>query len=323
LEKRKRVLGEEHPDTLGTMNDLAATFYEQGRLSEAEELGLRVLEKRKRVLGEEHPDILTSMSGLAITFEKQGRLNEAEELGLQVLEKMKRVLGEEYPDTLESMSNLAVTFYKQGRLSEAEELGLRVLEKRKRVLGEEHLNTLESMNNLAITVNSRGRIDESITLMSEVVALRSRLLGIDHPDTKDSAASLSEWREEKSSAQLRPKDVEDDNIGEPTNTIRIDADLSKDISLGKDAQSGPTSQEVYAESYTARMQQWLSDLSARLHIPDAVGDESRRSATLVRQDLPARHIKEEVLEDFLKRRFPSCEELEIEVCPTITPKCLF
>jgi hypothetical protein len=110
--------------------------------------------------------------------------------------------------------------------------------------------------------------------------------------------------------------VEDDNIGESTNTIRFNADPSKNISLGKDAQSGPTLQEAYAESYTTRVQQWLSDLLARPHIPDAVGDESRRSATLVRQDLPARHIKEEVLEDFLKKRFPSCEELEIEVCPT-------
>ena len=68
LEIRKRVLGEEHPNTLTSMGNLASTYADQGRWKEAEELGVQGLEARKRVLGEEHSDTLTSIANLASTY---------------------------------------------------------------------------------------------------------------------------------------------------------------------------------------------------------------------------------------------------------------
>jgi tetratricopeptide (TPR) repeat protein len=75
-----RVLGEEHPDTMTSMGNLATTYFEQRRYKEAEELDVKTLESRRRVLGEEHPDTLTSMSNLATTYREQRRYKEAEEL---------------------------------------------------------------------------------------------------------------------------------------------------------------------------------------------------------------------------------------------------
>ncbi len=66
IETRKRVLGEEHPDTLTSMADLASTYRNQGWWKEAEELEVQVMETRKRVLGEEYPDTLTSKGNLAL-----------------------------------------------------------------------------------------------------------------------------------------------------------------------------------------------------------------------------------------------------------------
>ena len=68
METRKRVLGEEHLDTLTSIGNLASTYRNQGRWKEAEELEVQVMETRKRVLGEKHPDTLTSMGNLASTF---------------------------------------------------------------------------------------------------------------------------------------------------------------------------------------------------------------------------------------------------------------
>ena len=45
MEKRKELLGENHPDTLVSMENLAMTYRDQGRLKDAE-----VLEER-RALG--------------------------------------------------------------------------------------------------------------------------------------------------------------------------------------------------------------------------------------------------------------------------------
>jgi hypothetical protein len=67
METRKRVLGQEHPDTLTSIANLASTFWNQGRWKEAEDLFVQVMETRKRVLGQEHPDTLTSIASLAST----------------------------------------------------------------------------------------------------------------------------------------------------------------------------------------------------------------------------------------------------------------
>ncbi|PVH92847.1 hypothetical protein DM02DRAFT_542782, partial [Periconia macrospinosa] len=55
LEKRRRILGEEHLDTITAMNNLALTLGDQGQLDEAAKMFEEVLEKRRRILGEDRP----------------------------------------------------------------------------------------------------------------------------------------------------------------------------------------------------------------------------------------------------------------------------
>jgi hypothetical protein len=66
--RRLRVLGQEHPDTLTSMSNLASTYQRQGRWKEAEDLKVQVIEASKRVLGQEHPFTLISISNLASTY---------------------------------------------------------------------------------------------------------------------------------------------------------------------------------------------------------------------------------------------------------------
>ncbi|KAJ7765952.1 P-loop containing nucleoside triphosphate hydrolase protein, partial [Mycena maculata] len=134
LEKQRQLLGEDHPDTLHAMGNLACTYYALGKLKEAEELEVVVLEKRREILGGDHPDTLRSMGNLASTYHNLGKLKEAkklhvvlkeaEELGVVVLEKQRQLLGEDHLDTLLAMGNLASTYHNQCKLKDAEELGV-------------------------------------------------------------------------------------------------------------------------------------------------------------------------------------------------------
>ena len=45
LEVQRRVLGEEHPDTLDTMDNLGALYWNQGKYAQAEPLFTKVLER--------------------------------------------------------------------------------------------------------------------------------------------------------------------------------------------------------------------------------------------------------------------------------------
>jgi tetratricopeptide (TPR) repeat protein len=54
LEIRQRVLGEEHPSTAASYNNVASNLNAQGKYEQAEPLLRKGLEINQRVLGEEH-----------------------------------------------------------------------------------------------------------------------------------------------------------------------------------------------------------------------------------------------------------------------------
>ena len=62
---RERVLGDTHPDTLASRNNLASAYQDAGRLDEAIPLFERTLADSERVLGDTHPDTLASRNNLA------------------------------------------------------------------------------------------------------------------------------------------------------------------------------------------------------------------------------------------------------------------
>jgi tetratricopeptide (TPR) repeat protein len=161
LEKRQRILGDEHPDTITAMSNLATTLQDQGELEAAAAMMREVLEKMQRILGDEHPDTITAMSNLAITLQAQGELEAAAAMKREVLEKMQRILGDEHPATITAMSNLATTLQAQGKLEAAAAMMREVLEKRQRILGDEHPDTITAMSNLAITVQVQESLQAS------------------------------------------------------------------------------------------------------------------------------------------------------------------
>jgi tetratricopeptide (TPR) repeat protein len=191
MQTTKRVLGDEHPDTLTSIDNLASTYWKQGRWKEAEELQMQVMQTTKSVLGDDHLDTLISMANLALTYSDQGRWKEAEELQVQVMQTTERMLGDEHPDTLTSIGNLASTYRNQGRWKEAEELQVQVMQTTKRVLGDDHPDTLSSMKNLALTHESQGRWKEAEELQVQEMQTTKRVLGDKHPDTLTSMNNLA------------------------------------------------------------------------------------------------------------------------------------
>ena len=65
LEKRKRVLGEEHLSTMASMANLASIYSSQGRWIQAEELQVQVTNRIRMTLGEDHPSTIAAMANLA------------------------------------------------------------------------------------------------------------------------------------------------------------------------------------------------------------------------------------------------------------------
>ena len=80
LDRRRRILGQDHPDTLATANDLASNLSLLGEVRAARDLDQDTLDRRRRVLGEDHPDTLHSASHLAADLRALGELQAARDL---------------------------------------------------------------------------------------------------------------------------------------------------------------------------------------------------------------------------------------------------
>ncbi len=190
LVTRRRVLGDDHPDTLVSIAEMGVILDRQGKPDEAEPYYREALERRRRVLGAEHRQTLTSMNNLALALQSLGRLEEAEPYYREALDARRRVLGPHDEDTLVSVSNLGFLLEAQGRVAEAEPYYRESLEQSRRVLGDDHPDTLISINNMGYLLQSMGRLAEAEPLLREALERGRRVRGEDHPDTIASIANL-------------------------------------------------------------------------------------------------------------------------------------
>jgi tetratricopeptide (TPR) repeat protein len=89
MKARRKVLGQEHKDTLCSLAMAGLAHKIGDRWDAAKELEVQVMERSLRMLGEEHLNTQTSMANLASTYSDQGRWKEAEELFMQVIRNEK------------------------------------------------------------------------------------------------------------------------------------------------------------------------------------------------------------------------------------------
>ena len=70
LDRRRRVLGEDHPDTLSSARSLAPDLSALGAYERARDLDEDSLTRYRRVLGEDHPATRRSERHLAMVLQK-------------------------------------------------------------------------------------------------------------------------------------------------------------------------------------------------------------------------------------------------------------
>ncbi|MGC4980349.1 tetratricopeptide repeat protein, partial [Streptomyces sp. DT193] len=191
LAQYEEVLGDTHPRTLTSRNNLAYAYQVAGDLGRAIPLYEATLAQRKEVLGDTHPETLQSRNNLAGAYEAAGDLGRAIPLYEATLAQRKEVLGDTHPETLQSRNNLAYAYESAGDLGRAIPLLEANLAQREEILGDTHPGTLTSRNNLAYAYRVAGDLGRAIPLYEATLAQREEILGDTHPDTLTSRNNLA------------------------------------------------------------------------------------------------------------------------------------
>jgi serine/threonine protein kinase len=176
----------ESRETLNTTHDLAWAVFQQGRVTEAQDIERRLLETQRRLMGPDHPDTLATMEELAFTVcgEGKGQCGEGIRITQEALEKQKRSLGPDAYYTLVTTDNLAIMLAGDGRVDEAISLQQESLEKHLRAFGEENIGTINAMLNLGEFQRDAGRDDEALGTFQRLLETEGRVLGPDQAETQ-------------------------------------------------------------------------------------------------------------------------------------------
>jgi len=183
LEGRRQQLGNSHPNTLSSVNNLAMLLDDQGKRAEAEPLYREAVNGMRKQLGP-HRNTYNAMNNFALLLQDKGSLDEAESLFREALKGRRQVLGNSHADTFSSIGCLASLLHDRGELEKAEPLYREVLAGRRQKLGNTHNDTLFTLNNLALLLEERGKLKEAESLYREALKGRREQLGDAHPSTQ-------------------------------------------------------------------------------------------------------------------------------------------
>jgi non-specific serine/threonine protein kinase/serine/threonine-protein kinase len=194
---QRRVLGDDHPDTLVARHLLANLYWTQGRFGDAEPLYLDLVQRRTRLLGEQHPQTLKVNFDLASLYARQQKWTEAEALQHRTLEMQQKVLGPDHFDTIASQGNLVAILHGQRRYVDALPMAIDVATAKRRTLGDDHPSTLVSMHNLAFNYEFVDQFEQAEPLYLDTISKRRRILGESHPSTAGSRVALARMYEKQ------------------------------------------------------------------------------------------------------------------------------
>ena len=193
VEARERVLGPEHPRTLGTRGNLARWTGEAGDPAAARDLFTALLPVYERVLGPEHQYTLTTRGNLARWTGEAGDPAAARDLFAALLPVSERVLGPEHPHTLDARGNLARWTGAAGDAAGARDQLAALIPVSERVLGAEHPATLTVRSTLAWWTGAAGDAAGARDQFAALLPVRERVLGAEHPRTLTARANLAYW----------------------------------------------------------------------------------------------------------------------------------
>ena len=186
-----REYGEEYPETLRALSDLAIACFRAGDVAKALELQVKESAVTGKVFGENDPETLTSLNNLALFYMDSGDYSRAIEIEEKVYKARADTLGAEDPETLLILCNLAMMENAVNNHQKALEINKTVYTARRRILGEEHEDTLTSLNNIAVTYMNLGSYKNAAALCQKVCTARKKCQGEKHPDTLLSLINLA------------------------------------------------------------------------------------------------------------------------------------
>jgi tetratricopeptide (TPR) repeat protein len=175
---QEEELGPTDATTVSTVQKLAATWEQLGKMEEAQALYRRVYISYLRMFGQNHPITVEALDELAHVSKASNAIDEAETLYKKSLEIKNKTLGAEHPNTAHALQKLAVIDDIRCRYEDAKAKYQKALDIMAASLGKAHPLYTTTMENLALSSRLRahafGDEDETGSIFSSEAGITNR-----------------------------------------------------------------------------------------------------------------------------------------------------
>ncbi|GFP59757.1 nephrocystin-3 [Trichoderma asperellum] len=154
---QEEELGPTDATTVSTVQKLASTWEQLGKMDEAQALYRRVYISYLRMFGQSHPLTVEALDELAHVSKASNAIDEAETLYNKSLEIKTRTLGAEHPNTADALQRLAVIDDYRCRYEDAKVKYEKALDIMAASLGKAHPLYTTTMENLALSSRLRAK----------------------------------------------------------------------------------------------------------------------------------------------------------------------
>lgn len=194
LAAQMHVLGEQHHDTLDTMEIKAMCLREGGKLDEALELHLRCLEFTKKVLGHKDPDFSRTVHNLGFLYNIRGEHNKALEYFMQSLDLIRKYQpgAEKHRETLYTIGYIGEIYDTLGQYEKALEFFHLAQRGSEETLGLANISTMTLASNLAIVYCRLRRFEDALKWGLHCVEVCKGLYGLLHKYTLHEVSNVIE-----------------------------------------------------------------------------------------------------------------------------------
>ncbi len=185
---RRRVLGDDHPETARAYNALGMTLARVGRWTEAQEHYIRSHELIVQVYGEDHPRVAVALNNLCISERKTGAHDAARTHCNRALALWEAAFDADHPSIAIGLTNLADVLRASDQLAEAQGLHQRARDIRERTLGTDHPYYAQSLSKLGELLLVRGELEPALAQLEAAMAIYET-----HADVQDNERSAAFW----------------------------------------------------------------------------------------------------------------------------------
>jgi len=183
LDLRRRILGEEHPATLTSLQGMGYVYRLMGKFDEAMSCYQKALESRRRILGNDHPDTLQSIESVGYVLQWTGRLKESLTYRNEALDGFRRLLGDERPETLDELDAMCSLLMSMKQYNGALPYCEEAMKTKRRILGSDTYRTMISISNMGVVLKYLGQPRDALPYSQEALNISRKILGDDHPNT--------------------------------------------------------------------------------------------------------------------------------------------